>query len=71
MIEVRAALQEFDKAWKNLKEVYSKTRFIAYPENHVPDRYYHFASQREDLTWMIQVEEVFHPAAKDLLETIE
>ncbi len=44
---------------ENLESVYSETRFIAYPDNYVPDRYFHFASQREDLTWMIQDEQLF------------
>jgi len=66
--EVKAALQEFDQAWEELQEVYSKTRFNAYSENYVPDRYYHYASQREDLTWMIQVEEIFHQSVKEFLE---
>lgn len=65
--EVEDALKEFDKAWINLKEVYGKTRFISHPDNYVPDRYYHFASQREDLSWMIQVEEVFHQKVRDYL----
>jgi hypothetical protein len=58
--EVNNALNEFNKAWGNLQTVYAETRFISYPENYVPDRYFHFASQREDLSWMIQVEELFH-----------
>ncbi len=66
--EVMTALQEFQQAWGYLQEVYSKTRFNSYPENYVPDRYYHYASQREDLTWMIQVEEIFHHSVKDFLE---
>lgn len=65
---VRAALDLFDKRWEALKSVYSKTRFIAYPDNYVSDRYFHFASQREDLSWMIQVEELFHKMIRDWLE---
>jgi hypothetical protein len=60
-IAVEKALMDFDKAWEELKSVYGKTRYLAYPENYVPDRYFHFASQREDLTWMIQVEELLFP----------
>lgn len=60
----RAHLQEVQKefgdAWANVLSVYAKTRFISYPETYVPDRYFHFASQREDLSWMIQAEEMFH-----------
>ena len=66
--EVVKALQEFDRAWKDLQEVYSKTRFNAYPENYLPDRYYHYASQREDLTWMVQVEEIIYRSVNDFLE---
>ncbi|KPL12831.1 MAG: hypothetical protein AMS26_16145 [Bacteroides sp. SM23_62] len=58
--KVRNTLKEFDKAWEDLQTVYGETRFVSYPSNYVPDRYFHFASQREDLTWMIQVEELFH-----------
>ena len=56
--KIKAAMDEFDRAWSGLESVYSKTRFIAYPDNYVPDRYFHFASQREDLTWMIQDEQL-------------
>ena len=63
--KVQAEIQAFNLAWKNLKSVYEKTRFIAYPDGFVPDRYYHIASQREDLTWMIQPEEMFHQLVED------
>jgi hexosaminidase len=56
--KVRRAMDDFDKAWDDLLNAYGKTRFVAYPAGYVPDRYFHFASQREDLTWMIQVEEL-------------
>jgi hypothetical protein len=56
---VKQAMQEFYQAWLELKTVYSQTRFVAYPDGYVPDRYFHLASQREDLTWMIQAEELF------------
>ena len=65
---VQAALSEFDAAWDNLKNVYSETRFIAYPANYVPDRYFHFASQREDLTWMIQAEELYHKMIREWMK---
>lgn len=57
--QLKQAMHEFDLAWAHLKEVYSQTRFIAYPAEYVPDRYFHLASQREDLTWAIQAEELF------------
>ena len=69
--KVRFTLTEFDKAWEDLQTVYGKTRFISYPSNYVPDRYYHFASQREDLTWMIQVEELFHQMINRWMEEEE
>jgi hypothetical protein len=58
--KVRNTLSEFKVAWEDMQIVYGKTRFISYPSSYVPDRYFHFASQREDLTWMIQVEQLFH-----------
>jgi hypothetical protein len=57
--KVVQAVKNFYLAWDNVKNTYSKTRFISYPENYVPDRYFHLASQREDLTWMIQPEELY------------
>jgi len=67
---VKVALKEFDTAWDNLQHVYSETRFIAYPDNYVPDRYFHFASQREDLTWMIQAEELYHSMVREWMDDI-
>jgi len=57
---VHEAIRDFQQAWKNVQSVYGETRFISYPSGYVPDRYFHFASQREDLSWMIQAEEMFH-----------
>ncbi len=68
MQAVEDALNEFNTAWDNLKIVYSETRFIAYPDYYVPDRYFHFASQREDLTWMIQVEELYHKIIREWMK---
>ena len=58
--EVKKALREFQKNWSALQSAYSQTRFISYPDNYIPDRYFHLASQREDLTWMIQAQELYH-----------
>ncbi len=69
--DVKKALEAFDKAWKNLQEVYAETRFLAYPPGYVPDRYYHFASQREDLSWMIQPEGLFFPMVREWLKGME
>lgn len=68
--KVNSALKEFNDAWMNLQNVYAKTRFISYPENYVPDHYFHFASQREDLTWMIQAEELFHKMILKWMENV-
>jgi hypothetical protein len=68
--EVNAALEEFRNAWSHLQNVYAETRFISYPENYVPDHYFHFASQREDLTWMIQAEELFHKMIRQWIEEV-
>ncbi len=65
---VQEALKNFDAAWANLKAVYEETRYISCPDNYVKDRYFHFASQREDLTWMIQVEELLHRLIRKWLE---
>jgi hypothetical protein len=56
---LRNAIADYRQVWTRLQEVYSKTRFVAYPVNYVPDRYFHLASQREDLSWMVQAEEMF------------
>jgi hypothetical protein len=58
--QVRKAVDEFQQSWMNLQNVYSETRFISYPPNYVPDRYFHLASQREDLSWMIQAQELYN-----------
>jgi hypothetical protein len=57
--DVKKAMNEFQESWKELENVYGQTRFISYPANYVHDRYFHLASQREDLTWMIQPEELY------------
>ena len=57
---VKTAMQEFHQRWENLNSVYSQTRFISNPPNFVPDRYFHLASQREDLSWMIQAEQLYY-----------
>jgi hexosaminidase len=57
-LAVRDAVLAFRQAWNELQDVYSETRFVAYPENYVPDHYFHLASQREDLSWMIQAQEL-------------
>jgi hexosaminidase len=56
---LKKAMSGFQQAWEELQAVYSETRFISYPDSYIPDRYFHLASQREDLTWMIQAEEIY------------
>jgi hexosaminidase len=56
---LKNAMNQFHKSWSEVKSVYSQTRFISYPANYVPDRYFHAASQREDLSWMVQCEEMY------------
>ena len=57
--DVKKAVNGFKQAWEELEDVYCQTRFISYPAGYVHDRYFHLASQREDLTWMIQPEELY------------
>ena len=57
--KLKDARSDFDKRWDKLKTVYAKARFISYPSEYVPDRYFHIASQREDLSFMIQAEQLF------------
>lgn len=65
---VREALEEFDEAWKRLKEVYERTPFLSYPENYVKDRYFHLWSRGEDLSCMIQVEKEYPILVRKWLE---
>lgn len=65
---VQKALKDFQQAWAELQAVYSQTRFIANPSNYIPDRYFHLASQREDLTWMIQAQELYESMIKKWLQ---
>jgi len=60
IFKAQNAIINFKQAWHSLQQVYAQTRFIANPSNYVPDRYFHFASQREDLSWMVQPEEKYH-----------
>jgi hypothetical protein len=64
---VQQALTHFHNAWIGLQNTYSETRFVAYPSNYIPDRYFHLASQREDLSWMIQSQELFEGMIKKWL----
>lgn len=68
MEKVRQALERFHRAWNNLQEVYSETRFVAYPSNYLPDRYFHLASQGEDLGWMVQAPVLYEAMIKKWLQ---
>jgi len=59
MENVRISLQKFRLSWDNLQKVYSETRFVSNPANFIPDRFFHYASQSEDLSWMVQAEEMY------------
>ena len=65
---VQQALTDFHNAWAALQTVYSETRFIADPPNYIPDRYFHLASQREDLSWMIQAQELYEEMIRKWLQ---
>ena len=56
---VKKAITDFRQTWLELEAVYGQTRFVSYPASYIPDRYFHLASQSEDLTWMIQPEKLF------------
>ena len=65
---IEEALMQFRQAWQEVQLLYSQTRFISYPPNYVPDRYFHLASQRENLSWMIQAEELYEGMIKKWLQ---
>jgi len=67
--EVQKALNAFHQSWAQLQTVYGQTRFISNPSNFIPDRYFHFASQREDLSWMIQAQELYEGMIKKWLQS--
>jgi hexosaminidase len=66
---LKKAMKEFHQAWTDLQFIYSQTRFVSYPSNYVPDRYFHLASQREDLSWMIQAEELYFEMIEKWMES--
>ena len=68
--KVRHACDDFRNAWNKLQDVYSETRFISYPAGYIPDRYFHLASQTEDLTWMIQPEKLMLNMIDNWIKTV-
>lgn len=66
--QVQKAMDHFHLIWNRLQNVYSETRFIAYPSNYLADRYFHLASQAEDLSWMIQAQEIYEGMIKKWME---
>ncbi len=66
---LKQAVSDFNQAWNELEAVYGQTRFIEFPSNYIPDRYFHLASQSEDLTWMIQPEKLFFGMLEKWLQT--
>lgn len=66
---LRKELDGFEKAWSELKAIYSKTRFIANPDSYLMDGdEKHIANQRPDLTWLIIPEETLMPALRMLID---
>jgi hypothetical protein len=66
---VKKAIRDFKLTWLELETVYGETRFVSYPASYIPDRYFHLASQSEDLTWMIQPEKLFIGMLEKWLQT--
>ncbi|MCC7523294.1 MAG: family 20 glycosylhydrolase [Chitinophagaceae bacterium] len=65
------AIHEMKASFDNLCTVYSETRFVKQPPDFVKDRYFHTASQREDLSWMTQAQELFLEKIFGLYQTGE
>ncbi len=68
--KVKKAITDFRQTWKELESVYGETRFVSYPASYIPDRYFHLASQSEDLTWMIQPEKLYFGMIEKWLQTL-
>jgi hexosaminidase len=68
---LKQAISDFNSSWENLQKTYSTTRFISFPPGYVPDRYFHLASQAEDLTWMIQPEKLFFGMMDTWIKTLK
>jgi hypothetical protein len=66
---VRKALKEFHQVWTQVQTVYSQTRFVSNPDSYIHDRYFHLASQREDLSWMIQAQEMYFELIEKWLQS--
>ncbi|MCD6174516.1 MAG: beta-N-acetylhexosaminidase [Planctomycetes bacterium] len=64
---VQTTMEEFEITWKKLQKVYARRRFIAYPENYVKDHYFHYASTREDMSFMILGQQAYHPKVRKWL----
>jgi hexosaminidase len=62
--------REYQTSWNHLENIYGKIRFVAYPSNYIKDRYFHFASQKEDLSFMIQAEELLYKKINKWLENM-
>jgi hypothetical protein len=64
---ITLSLSNSESAWAHLEDVFAKTRFISYPEDYQPDHYFHYASQREDISFMKQAEELYHEMIREWL----
>jgi hypothetical protein len=49
--------RQYKASYKHLKKVWQISRFPKGGKGFVPDRYGHFASRREDLSYLIMAEE--------------
>ena len=65
---VEVILDKFENTWDKLKEVYSHRRFISYPEGYVKDRYFHRASKREDMSFIILDQQEYLPKVSKWLK---
>ena len=43
--------------------------FLSYPEDYIPDRYFHLASKSEDLSWMVEVDKKYHMLVRSWLDS--
>lgn len=55
---INLAVTELQESFRHLSETYGETRFTVNSPGFVKDRYFHLASQREDLSWMNQAQEL-------------
>ncbi len=67
--KVERMLKNFEQTWGNLINIYAETRFLSYPEDYIPDRYFHLASKSEDISWLVEVEKKYHTLVRNWLDS--